>query len=95
MQPKNIQFRIVFFTIFLGFWPPTWGARGGKNRGFRYFLGAGRPRGAQMAPRWLQDQIFGQFSPTWAIFSTIFNIFLLIFGTRLLHDFRPPGYIFA
>ena len=59
---------IAFLTIFVQFWPPTWGARGGVNeRGFRYFLDAGRPRGAKMAPRGLQAQIFGPFSPPEAL----------------------------
>ena len=72
MQPKNIKFGIVFFTIFLGFWPPTWGARGGKKSRFSLLFGCRTPSwgpdGSKMAPR----------SDFWTI---------LAFANRILHDF--------
>ena len=47
------------FNDFCSILASNLGGQGGvKNRDFRYFLDAGRPRGAKMAPRGLQAQIF-------------------------------------
>ena len=65
---KSMMIGSDFLIIFVRFWLPTRGARGVKNRSFRYLLAAGHPLGAKMAPRWLRDRIFGPFSPPWALF---------------------------
>ena len=79
--PKNVVKKHAdwdrLFNDFCSILASNLGGQGGVNEpGFRYLLASGRPRGAQMAPRGLQAQIFGPFSPPEALF---FNDFLIIF----------------
>ena len=88
--PKNVfkkhEVWVGLFNDFSSFLASNFGGQGGGQKSrFSLFLDAGRPRGAKMAPRGLQAQIFGPVSPPEALFFIdfwmIFYRFHTIFST--------------
>ena len=90
MRWKIMRFWIVFVTIFLEFWPPSWERGESKNWVFATFL----TPGVLLRPRWLQDLIFTNFWPPQARFCTLFNYFYIDFKKIFFYNLGRIFYIF-